>query len=71
MSFFQKLCSQFEEQQIQQQFVLELLELVEIPYRGSMEACVGTLPALFIDLFDHDKRSRTPRTFFPSYPPAI
>lgn len=28
MSFFQKLCSQFEEQQIQQQFVLELLELV-------------------------------------------
>jgi hypothetical protein len=44
---------------------------VEIPYRGSMEACVGTLPALFIDLFDHDKRSRTPRTFFPSCPPAI
>jgi hypothetical protein len=71
MFFFQTLCSQFEEQQIQQQFVLELLELVEIPYRGSMAACVGTLPALFIDLFDHDKRSRTPRTFFPSYPPAI
>jgi hypothetical protein len=44
MSFFQKLCSQFEEQEIQQQLVLELLELVEIPYRGSMQASVGTLP---------------------------